>query len=740
MSGTKVWGKFLGEIMATTSYDFTQTRDQIIKRALRIVGVLSDGDTPTTDQVNNAADALNGMVKRWMNDHIHLWKVRPTETVLTETTAAYPLSTDPKVTAIDAAYIDTSAVAVDTAPVTPTSTSSVVPQKAEFYQWMNTWATYVNTAINAAGLGSEGALAGVYYDAEMCMYRLVDYFQTTTPYYAYADDYNTVYAAYYLRDNAYAAQGYRAFGEGLAERYLRRQQNTEFLLNGNFTTDTTSWTATTAVLSSIAGGQLTNCLSVANSGANAGRATQAITTWTDTTYTLSYYFKKGTAANGKVVVGTTDGGADLYDSGSLSDAAWTAHTATITVPQAAAATDIIYVTCKVGSTTDTETALFDTMSLTTEQAKTDLEELVAHGSYMSSGEFTDHELSREAAYCLGNHIHLSRLRALTTAETNRMEYAYTQSLQMIDWWAISKTASYFRPFMGALTAKALITYFENIEEKQEIIDNLIILADHMWDTCWVEANQAFNYTDRIGVNPPDTWAAAEDGLPAVDLQMIIAPLYAWLWKETGQSKWRTRGDQMFVASIPVYIQDGGLWFWDSGAYLGAYDGTNPQCKQYNQQLYWQRYVEWAEAVPGESEPEQPPAIAPYPTHIRLKQISLSDYQDIEDKSSTGIPQVIAVDSGATGNLYLYPVPDAAYTLRYMGIEMLKDFDTSTDTPDFPVQWIDAITYGLADSLADEYLLPATERDRISSKARVYREEAKRADSATEDEVVVKGAY
>ncbi len=52
-------------------------RDQVIKAALRKLGVLASGATPSTAQVTDAAEALNAMVKEWDNDPggVHLWKV-----------------------------------------------------------------------------------------------------------------------------------------------------------------------------------------------------------------------------------------------------------------------------------------------------------------------------------------------------------------------------------------------------------------------------------------------------------------------------------------------------------------------------------------------------------------------------------------------------------------------------------------------------------------------------------------
>jgi len=65
------------------STDFASSRDIIIKGALRKVGALAQGQTPTTNDVNDAAEALNTLAKAWMADGMPLWKI---------VTYAFPLS------------------------------------------------------------------------------------------------------------------------------------------------------------------------------------------------------------------------------------------------------------------------------------------------------------------------------------------------------------------------------------------------------------------------------------------------------------------------------------------------------------------------------------------------------------------------------------------------------------------------------------------------------------------------
>lgn len=100
----------------------------------------------------------------------------------------------------------------------------------------------------------------------------------------------------------------------------------DLLTNGNFDTDTTGWTASSATLASVASGQSGNCLEITETGSvNPGQAYQDITTVVGRTYKMSFYFKQGTAAEGKVHVGTTADHDAILSSFPLTDVAWTQH-------------------------------------------------------------------------------------------------------------------------------------------------------------------------------------------------------------------------------------------------------------------------------------------------------------------------------------------------------------------------------------------------------------------------------
>lgn len=71
------------------STNYATSRDNLIKGALRLIGVLAQGETPSTDQVTEASEALNFLVKAWQADGMPLWGIKEYELTLTASTAKY---------------------------------------------------------------------------------------------------------------------------------------------------------------------------------------------------------------------------------------------------------------------------------------------------------------------------------------------------------------------------------------------------------------------------------------------------------------------------------------------------------------------------------------------------------------------------------------------------------------------------------------------------------------------------
>lgn len=76
------------------SATFTLNRDQVITGALRLLGVLGQGDSPDPIQVQDAAEALNVLVKSWQADGLQLWKVKKYTLALVQGQHEYDTTTD----------------------------------------------------------------------------------------------------------------------------------------------------------------------------------------------------------------------------------------------------------------------------------------------------------------------------------------------------------------------------------------------------------------------------------------------------------------------------------------------------------------------------------------------------------------------------------------------------------------------------------------------------------------------
>lgn len=63
--------------MATSSStNFSVTRNDVIAGALRLIGAIGAGDTPSTDDYTDCSQALNLMIKDWHKEGLQLWLVR----------------------------------------------------------------------------------------------------------------------------------------------------------------------------------------------------------------------------------------------------------------------------------------------------------------------------------------------------------------------------------------------------------------------------------------------------------------------------------------------------------------------------------------------------------------------------------------------------------------------------------------------------------------------------------------
>ena len=171
------------------------------------------------------------------------------------------------------------------------------------------------------------------------------------------------------------------------------------------------------------------------------------------------------------------------------------------------------------------------------------------------------DLSREVAYAMMSYLNAERLGQ---PRRSRLNLLVDQALGHMNQWFVQKSAPYVRPFMVALTSQALISWYE-VSNDERVVPAIMRAANGLWNDCWLPASEAFMYTDR------QTASGGQE--PAPDLNLLIAPVYGWLYQQTRQEKYRERGDQIFAGGV----RQAGL----GGA------------KQFNQNYRWSfSYVRW----------------------------------------------------------------------------------------------------------------------------------------------------
>lgn len=169
-------------------------------------------------------------------------------------------------------------------------------------------------------------------------------------------------------------------------------------------------------------------------------------------------------------------------------------------------------------------------------------------------DITNPELSREISYAIVSYINARKggyeLNSLYNSRVNA-------SFEHLAHWFDRGDAPYIRPFMVALTARAIIRHDEAYTDSRTL-PVLRSAASWLWDNTWIPSSRAFKYTDRV--------VSSGGTEPAPDLNLLIAPLYYWLFAQTGEVSWRDKGDAIFEGGVnQAYFASG---------------------KQFNQNYFW----------------------------------------------------------------------------------------------------------------------------------------------------------
>lgn len=105
-----------------------------------------------------------------------------------------------------------------------------------------------------------------------------------------------------------------------------------------------------------------------------------------------------------------------------------------------------------------------------------------------------------------------------------------------------------------------------------------------------------------------------------------------------------------------------------------------------------------------------------------------DYNLLTTQDSSGYPIHLMYEPlWPTGTINIWPTPDS-YSISNRKIRIVyqrpfDDFVSSTDTPDFPSYWSEALVYGLAWRLAPEYGVPLQVWQLMAKEAEYFLDEA-----------------
>jgi hypothetical protein len=254
---------------------------------------------------------------------------------------------------------------------------------------------------------------------------------------------------------------------------------------------------------------------------------------------------------------------------------------------------------------------------------TDFDLITQNGAFIRPVEFQGTycgsctNVSRELAYAIVAHVVSERAgldrkthSEFGVNESRLQTYIRWLGRQMEQWRNASYQARGYQPdygtqqmqpFMTGLTMKALIDFYEwEVESGRNpnafwedptddnswptIVDALADFTNWLYADArvrneggtpsqyvglrmWDENAEAFRYADRYSTSEgqsPDVVA------PAADLNMLIAPAYAWVYKQTGSSTAREQGDAIFAGGVRgACLNCGGKQFNQS--YIYSFD-------------------------------------------------------------------------------------------------------------------------------------------------------------------------
>jgi hypothetical protein len=101
---------------------------------------------------------------------------------------------------------------------------------------------------------------------------------------------------------------------------------------------------------------------------------------------------------------------------------------------------------------------------------------------------------------------------------------------------------YNKPFMVGILNDAMVRYYTLFDRDTRILPSVKRAVDYMWANDWVPSANAFVY---LGGN----CSSYGDRTPAADLNNLIATGFGFVYQQTGDATYRTRGDAVFAGGV-----------------------------------------------------------------------------------------------------------------------------------------------------------------------------------------------
>lgn len=106
------------------------------------------------------------------------------------------------------------------------------------------------------------------------------------------------------------------------------------------------------------------------------------------------------------------------------------------------------------------------------------------------------------------------------------------------------------------------------------------------------------------------------------------------------------------------------------------------------------------------------------SEVTLTLLTRQEYTELSNKTTQSTVVNIYYDAQLTdGKLYVWPVSANSTDQLVLTVERgIEDIVADTNNFDLPVEWMEAVSYGLAYRIAPEYGIRGTERDQLGKEA------------------------